>query len=166
MLRFCSFCSSALRGRRSLAEKGGRTVDRDWMEKTEALLSAPYWIVDILPYRVPKERAEPYARMESYFRKTQMAAIRQKFINLIMKLSAFQDIIMEGDVNPGPDRLEESMRTRDVYIIAGDAMFLSEPDDTYMTLFYPDGALLGLVRLLADSEGLFLWKGGDGEQKD
>ena len=42
--------------------------------------------------------------------------------------------------------------------MTGGAMILSEPDDTHMTLFNPDEELLGLIRDLASSEGLFVWK--------
>lgn len=35
-------------------------------------------------------------------------------------------------------------------------MILSEPDDTYMTLFNPDDELLELVKLIASGEGLFV----------
>ena len=40
-----------------------------------------------------------------------------------------------------------------------DAMIMSEPDDTHMTLFEPDDALLALVTALAAGEGMFVWKG-------
>ena len=42
--------------------------------------------------------------------------------------------------------------------MAGDSMILSEPDDTHLTLFNPDEKLLGLIKTLASSEGLFVWK--------
>ena len=38
-----------------------------------------------------------------------------------------------------------------------DAMLLSEPDDTYMTLFNPNESLLRLIRVLAGGEGLYVW---------
>ena len=37
-------------------------------------------------------------------------------------------------------------------------MIASDPDDTYLTLYGPDDMLLDLVRALAASEGLFVWK--------
>ncbi len=43
--------------------------------------------------------------------------------------------------------------------ILNDAMILSEPGDTYMTLFNPDAELLGLIKGLASSENLFVWEG-------
>ena len=46
-----------------------------------------------------------------------------------------------------------------VYIMLGDAMILSEPDDTHLTVFHPDKKLLELVKEISSSEGLFVWQG-------
>ena len=61
-------------------------------------------------------------------------------------------------MNPSPDRIAEEMRHRFLYIMAGDSMILSEPDDTSMTVFNPDGDLLELIRQIAAGEGLHVWK--------
>ncbi len=45
-----------------------------------------------------------------------------------------------------------------VYIMVGNSMILSEPDDTHLTLFNPDEELLDLIRSLSLGEGLFVWK--------
>ena len=50
------------------------------------------------------------------------------------------------------------MRKRYLYLMVDGAMILSEPDDTHMTVFNPDEELLKLLKMLASSEGLFLWK--------
>ena len=39
-----------------------------------------------------------------------------------------------------------------------DAMIVSEPDDTYLTLYHPDDELLELVRTIAAGEGLYVWQ--------
>ena len=43
-------------------------------------------------------------------------------------------------------------------ILLDDAMILSEPDDTHMTIFNPDEKLLTLVKAIAAGEGLFVWQ--------
>ncbi|MBR0464511.1 MAG: hypothetical protein IJJ23_09055 [Clostridia bacterium] len=53
----------------------------------------------------------------------------------------------------------ETMMRRRVFIMIGEAMILSDPDDTYLTLFNPDEALIDLARAIAGGEGLFVWKG-------
>ena len=42
-------------------------------------------------------------------------------------------------------------------------MLVSEPDETYMTLFNPDNETLELVKMISAGEGLFVWKP---EEKD
>ena len=41
--------------------------------------------------------------------------------------------------------------------MTGEAMILSEPDDTHMTVFNADEKLLELIRVIASGEGLFVW---------
>ena len=124
----------------------------------EELLQTPYWIIDILPKQVPKDSPGQYFAIEKYFRKEQMAVIRQKHAHVILKLNCYRDIELDGEKNPEPVRIAEAISQRITYIITGGAMILSEPDDTHMTLFNPDGELLGLVKELASAEGLFVWK--------
>jgi len=69
------------------------------------------------------------------------------------------DIPIDGEKNPTPERTRDIMMERYVYIMLGDSMILSEPDDTHMTVFNPDEKLLDLIRELSSSEGLFVWKG-------
>ncbi len=69
------------------------------------------------------------------------------------------DVEIEGEKNPEPEKITEIMRERYVYIMSGDFMILSEPDDTHMTVFNPDEKALSLVKMLAAAEGMFVWKG-------
>ncbi len=132
------------------------------MDRTEKLLQTPYWIIDILPARVPKERAGQYFPVEKFFLTQQLSVIRQKHINMILKLNCYMDIELDGEMNPPPDRIAAVMNERIVYLMTGESMLLSEPDDTHMTLFNPDGKLLELIKTLALSEGLYVWSGVDG----
>lgn len=128
------------------------------MDRIEELLQAPYWIIDILPAQVPKDSPGQYFAIEDHFLKEQPEEIKKKHINVILKLNCYMDISVEGETNPAPDKVVAVMRERYVYIMAGDAMILSEPDDTHMTVFDPDDRLLELLRSLSASEGLFVWK--------
>ncbi len=129
--------------------------------KTEKLLKKAYWIIDILPMQVPKDSPGQYFAVEKYFLKEQTAVIRQKHINLVLKLNCYRDIELDGEKNPNPVRISEAIRERETYIMIGEALILSEPDDAYMTIFNPDQELLGLVRDIASAEGLFVWKPQD-----
>ena len=128
------------------------------MERIEALLKRPYWIIDILPMRVPEGGPGQYFRVEDYIRRERLAALRQRYIDLLLKLNCYRDLDLDGEINPAPARLAEALRTRPVVLGAGDAVILSEPDDSFMTLLQPDGELLALVKTLAAGEGLYVWK--------
>ena len=128
------------------------------MDRIEELLNKPYWIVDILPKQVPKDSPGQYFTIEDYFLKEQLAEIKQKHINVILKLNCYLDLSLDGELNPSPDRTAAIMMEKYVYIMISESMILSEPDDTHLTIFNPDESLLELVRPIALSEGMFVWK--------
>ena len=134
------------------------------MKKTvEELLREPYVIVDILPGRVPENSPGQYFAVEKYFRnEPRVSAVKQKHIDLILKLNCYRDISADEwkTVNPLPEQVAEAMRREPVMIMTGDSMFCSEPDELYMTLYHPDSGLLSLVRTLAAGEGLYVWEPG------
>lgn len=125
----------------------------------EELLEKPYWIIDILPKQVPKDSPGQYFAIENFFLKGQLTEIKKKHIDVILKLNCYMDISIDGEKNPAPERIRDIMMERYVYIMLGDSMILSEPDDTHMTVFNPDKELMDLIREISSSEGLFVWKG-------
>ena len=125
----------------------------------EELLEKPYWIIDILPKQVPKDSPGQYFAIEDFFLKEQLTEIKKKHIDVILKLNCYMDISIDGEKNPAPEQIRDIMTERYVYIMFRDSMILSEPDDTHMTVFNPDEELLGLIREISSSEGLFVWQG-------
>ena len=132
------------------------------MKKTvEELLQCPYWIIDIMPSQVPADSSGQYFAVEKYFLQgDRLESIKQKHIDLILKLNCYRDIsISDEDVcNPLPEHVADEMKNRYLYIMIDDSMILSEPDDTHLTVFNPDSELLELIRQIASGEGLFVWK--------
>ena len=132
------------------------------MKKTiEELLQFPYWIIDILPSQVPKDSPGQYFAVEKVFlQDDRIEEIKQKHIDLIWKLNCYRDISIgdETEINPSPKHIADEMKKRVLYIMTGESMILSEPDDTHLTVFNPDPQLLELLRQLASGEGLFVWK--------
>ncbi len=132
------------------------------MKKTiDELLQTDYWIIDILPVQVPKDSPGQYFAVERYFlRKPHIRAIKQKHINVILKLNCYRDFSLdeEAAVNPPPDVIAEAVNRRYVCILIDESMIVSEPDSTYLTLYNPDEQLLSLVMELSKGEGLFVWK--------
>ena len=133
----------------------------DRAETIERLLQAPYWVIDILPEQVPKDGPGQYFSIEKYYLAwPQIAAVKQKHINVILKLNCYRDLSLdeETEVNPPPEEIAEAMRKRYVNILLEDAMIVSEPDDTSMTVYDPDEKMLSLISAIAAGEGLFVWR--------
>ena len=132
------------------------------MKKTiDELLQCPYWIIDILPSQVPENSPGQYFTVENYFLQDgRLEVIKQKHINLILKLNCYRDILLSDEtvINPLPEHVADEMKKRYLYIMIDDSMILSEPDDTHLTVFNPDSELLELIRQIASGEGLFVWK--------
>ena len=89
-----------------------------------------------------------------------MEEIKQKHINLILKLNCYRDISIDDEtaINPLPEHIADEMKKRYLYIMVDESMILSEPDDTHLTVFNPDTQLLELIRQIASGEGLYVWK--------
>ena len=131
------------------------------MSKTiEELLNAPYWIIDILPKQVPAGSAGQYFAIEQYLRDTQLSDIKKKHVNLILKLNCYRDISLDEDkeINISPEKIADAIHKRYVIIMVNDAMIVSEPEDTYLTIYNPDEDLITLMKELASGEGMFVWK--------
>ena len=128
-------------------------------EKIDTLLQSPYWVIDILPEQVPKNSPGQYFDIENYFLEGErFSEIKQKHINVILKLNCYRKISIAGEntFNPAPQYISDEMRKRYLYIMLDEAMILSEPDDTHLTVFNPDDKLLGLIKAIAAGEGLFV----------
>ncbi len=127
----------------------------------DELLQKPYWVIDIFPEQVPAESSGQFFAIEKYYlEEKRIRAIKQKHINLILKLNCYRSISIDEDpaIDPDPEYIDAEMRRRYLYIIIGDTMILSEPDDTHMTVFNPDEKLLELIKTIAAGEGLFVWQ--------
>ncbi len=129
------------------------------MDRIEEMLTKPYHIIDVLPERVPAGSPGQYFAVEKYLMTHQSSAIRQKHILTILKINCYYDISIDGILNPPPEQIRETMTNHRTCILLEDSMILSDPDETYMTLYHPDEPLLALVEKIAASEGLFVWKG-------
>ena len=89
------------------------------------MLNAPCWIIDILPKQVPKDSPGHCFTIEDYFLKEQLAAIKRKHLNVILKLNCHMDIAIEDETNPNLARLAEMVKERYVYIMLDDSMLSS-----------------------------------------
>lgn len=125
----------------------------------DELLQKPYWVIDILPEQVPRESKGQFFEIESYFlEKNNLTSIKQKHINMLLKLNCYYQISIDGDVNPSPERIVKAVMERSVQIRADEAMILSEPDELHMTVYNPDEKMVKLILAISSGEGLFVWK--------
>ena len=137
----------------------------------EEYLERPYWVIDILPKRVPADSKGQYFEIEKYFLEhPQIGNIYRKFTNILLKLNCNEDIDVSRDgdewiTNPTPHKLEAALLKcladkQMLYIIlkSADVLITVSGDDTYMTAYNPREEMTELIRSLADSEGLFMWK--------
>ena len=132
------------------------------MKRTiDELLEMPYWIVDILPKQVPADSPGQYFAVEEYYlTEPRLSAVKQKHIDLLLKLNCYRSVVMdeETEPNPPPEKIAEAMRVRYVTFMTEEALIVSQPDETWLTVFHPDDALLELIRTLAKGEGLYVWQ--------
>ena len=138
------------------------------MVDIEKLLSEPYWIVDILPKQVPANAGGQYFTIEKYFLSPpHIDAIHHKFVNVILKLNCYDDILVfqvnnESWVeNPAPYNLERIVLERKplfVILKQSRTMLSITGDDHNMTVYGPNDETLALMSTIASSEGLYIWK--------
>ena len=127
--------------------------------KADELLQKPYWVIDILPEKVPKESKGQFFEIERFFLdSSRLTSIKQKHVNVLLKLNCYYQLSIDGEVNPSPERIVEDVMERSVQIRADEAMILSEPDELHMTVYNPDEKLMKLITAISSGEGLFVWK--------
>ena len=143
---------------------------RRYDELMGQLLEGPYWIVDILPEQVSAGAAGQYFAVERYFlQPPRIVPLRRKYAEILLRLNCYYDMTVSFDScmswerNPDP----EAFAARVAELSGNDflravfarqnAMIDYDHNDTYLTIYDPDGALLDKVRALAAAEGLFVW---------
>ncbi|MCR5453693.1 MAG: hypothetical protein K6F33_01740 [Bacteroidales bacterium] len=136
----------------------------------EDLRQKPYWIVDILPMKVPVERATQYCAFEKYFVNSfRINGLYSKFVSIVTKLNCYFDLeIKNSDFqkqNPQPLELSElilrcvSYGYLDMYFPSENSLLTLSNQDLYMTLYNPSDTLMRFASEITVSEGLFLRKG-------
>lgn len=139
----------------------------DYSEIIEDLLEKPFWLIDILPAQVPETRGAQYFEAEKYFlEEPQKSAIHQQFVNLLVKLGCYHDLVVV-DVDghcvdgPLPDTLVRLFASDEPFFVLldGDAAMVGYTgEDHLMTLYNPSPPLLPLLSALTAASGLFLWQ--------
>ena len=138
-------------------------------EIIESLQRKPYWIIDILPERVPKDSAGQYFAVEKYFLQPSMITdIHRRFADVLLKLNCYSDFRVffadsgQAAVNPPPEqlvsRIVEEQNDLCIILAEEDVLITLNHDDTYMSVYNPSDTVLNRIRNLASASGLFLWQ--------
>ena len=135
------------------------------------IMERPYWIIDILPKRVPENSDGEYLQVEQYYlSEPHITALREKFLEIILKLSCYYAVNISTDCGdslldaPNPDTLEKNImncvEAKSLYISISSPECLITIDgcDTYMTVFDSDKELIEILKQLAGAVGLFMWQ--------
>lgn len=128
-----------------------------------------YWVIDILPERVPEGGEGQFFAIEQYYLEAQhRSELRKKFLSVLLKLNCYYDFEVWAenhnnyDTNPTPELLEWWIMKQEeilhIVLPSAESMIDIRPDDLYMTIYNPDERLLSLLQMLASAEGLFVWK--------
>lgn len=140
------------------------------------LLEEPYWIIDLLPGQVPAGARGQYSAVEKYFRQTdRLTRLYRKYAELLLKLNCYCDMVVSlnscetQEINPDPEDFVQSVsalaapdgaeggRFLRALFPAEEVMVDLDPGDTYATIYDPNENLLGMIRMLAAADGLFVW---------
>ena len=159
---------------RKIEELSDATPDkadaRRFDEMMGELLEGPYWIVDILPEQVSADAGGQYFAVERYYLQPErIGALRRRYAEILLRLNCYYDMAVSFDscasweTNPDPEAFAE----RVVGLSGNDflravfaeqnAMIDCEPEETYLTVYDPDAALLSRLSALAAAEGFFIW---------
>lgn len=149
--------------------EGRRCRMADASERVEELLRRPYWVVDLLPLQVPTDAPGQFFAIERWrLEGSRAVELRQRFADVLLGINCYYDLVVlrddetEGTLNPVPEKLVRWI-LRDhgmlnAYLPEQDALVAVPSQSTCMTVYDPSPELLGLVRQLAASVGLFVWQ--------
>ena len=129
----------------------------------DMLLNSPFWVIDFLPYQVPADGKGQFFTVEDYYLKfPQIESLHWQFLSVLLKLNCYYQIkVAVGDQwidNPDPELIQKQIGGRGLDVLIKNTLIQYNRDDTHMTVYNPTEDLLELLRILAQSEGLFVWK--------
>ena len=162
---------SDIRSVEELSETASAAADsRRYDDLMGELLEGPYWIVDNLPEQVSADAAGQYFAVERYFlQRPRIVPLRRKYAGILLRLNCYVDMAVSFDscasweTNPDPENFAERVAglSGNDFLRAvfpqQNVMIDYDHNDTYLTVYDPNAALLDKLRALAAAEGLFVW---------
>jgi hypothetical protein len=128
-----------------------------------------FWVVDFLPKQVPEKAGGRFFSVEQYYLEpSRYAVMRERFSDILLKLYCYYDLRLfvdddtEGMFNPEPELLASHIKDNQgnlcLLIGKSEGLITLSRDDTNMTVYSSSEDLLELIRTLAGTVGLFVWK--------
>lgn len=145
------------------------------LDTLDRLVNSPYYIIDILPRRVPDDKGHLYSNMEKYLLQGEgLPSLEGRFLDFILRLYCFHPFeVMAGvtdsfTVNPDPSFISglvhEAFLRKDfdsspvsILLREEDALIHLNGDSAYMTLYNPGESLLEEIKVIASACGLLVW---------
>ena len=121
----------------------------------DELFEKECWVIDFLPFQVKKDSEGRFFSNEEYFLRDDY--LREKFIRIIIKINCYYDVFINDELNPDIDSYINE-RCLDILIRSKNCLITLDKDDSHMSIYNPDNELLELLKLLAQGEGLYLWR--------
>lgn len=128
----------------------------------EKSLKKQYYIIDFLPMQIPKDSEGQFFNIEKHYLKS-INDLHKKFTDIILKLNCYYDLEFiiddKSQINPKPNVIEKIVKSKKYVLIRFDkALITIDKGDLYMTIYNPNSKNLKILKELASSNGLFLWK--------
>ena len=128
----------------------------------ENLLKKTYYVIDFLPMQVLKNSEGQFFDVEKYYLKN-IKELHKKFTDIILKINCYFDLEFivddKSQINPKPNVIEKIIKSKKYVLIRFDKVLITiDKGDLYMTIYNPNSNNLKILKDLATSNGLFLWK--------
>ena len=148
----------------------------EWMEyadRIDYLLETPCHLIDIYPIQVPENSPGSYFRINDWILDNEYEELAGKYFHILLKLNCYHDLTIYHEdhiiKNPAPDILRKRVRKcfaakqrkrgyMNVFVDTDRAMLVLNGDDPWAAVYNADENLQALLRMLADSEGMFFRK--------
>ena len=143
------------------------------MERIDALLEKPYYIMDFLPERVNPDREGQFFDVEYYLLNSDRhMGMKDRFVAVILKLMCYYHVAVLGSEwidRPTPQIIEEAVckimdnhsGTLNVLFVEEDVLLVFDWDCLNLAVYNPSEEVQSIMEKIAFSEGLFWRKAGE-----
>lgn len=137
------------------------------MQRVERLLTAPCYLMDLLPRQVPKDCGGQVFQVETYLLDHyDRSGLRDRFLRILLKLMCYYRVAVywgQWIQQPSPQQVADIVDTilrdqsgwMDLLFPDQDALLRLEWDCLYLSVYGPDEEMRALLEQIAWSEGMF-----------